>query len=137
MMTEVTAEMIERGRGGDPRLAAERRRLARKVREAREKLTSSGSGQRTFDVELLRLYAERRKGAALGLAVLCVALATVALHWAPPRVVAAWAGLDALAQAGGYVLATLLLRKTGADINVGRWEHLSSWRRRCKASPGR
>jgi len=34
-MTEVTAEMIERGRGADPKVAAERRRLAVKVREAR------------------------------------------------------------------------------------------------------
>lgn len=49
-MTEVTAEMIERGRGTDPRVATERRRLAAKVREAREKLTSSGSGHRAFDV---------------------------------------------------------------------------------------
>ena len=61
-MTEVTAEMIERGRGTDPKVATERRRLAAKVREAREKLTSVGSGHRAFDVELLQLYARARSG---------------------------------------------------------------------------
>ncbi len=54
-MTEVTAEMIERGRGADPRIAADRRRRARDVRDAREKLTSASSGHRAFDLELLRL----------------------------------------------------------------------------------
>ncbi len=124
MMTEVTAEMIERGRGGDPRLVLERRRLAMKVREAREKLTSSGSGHRTFDVELLRLYAERRKGSALGLAALGLAVAMVALQWAPPRTIAVWLALNAAAQAIGYVLANLLLRKAWAAINVRHWGRL-------------
>ncbi len=124
MMREVTAEMIERGRGGDPRLATERRRLAIKVREAREKLTSSGSGHRTFDVELLRLYAERRQRAAPGLAALCAAAAVVALRWAPPQTVAVWAGSAALGLAVGVVLATSLLRKAWADINVRRWGRL-------------
>ncbi len=124
MMTEVTAEMIERGRGGDPRLAAERRRLAMKVREAREKLTSSGSGHRTFDVELLRLYAERRKRAMLGLAALCLAVAAVALRWAPLQAVAVWLGFAAAALAAGYTLANLLQRKAWADINVSRWGKL-------------
>ncbi len=124
MMTEVTAEMIERGRGGDPRLVLERRRLAMKVREAREKLTSSGSGHRTFDVELLRLYAERRKGSALGLAALGLAVAMMALQWAPPRTIAVWLALNATAQAIGYVLANLLLRKAWAAINVRHWGRL-------------
>jgi two-component system, cell cycle sensor histidine kinase PleC len=66
-MTEVTAEMIERGRGVDPKIVAERRRLAARVREAREKLTSAGSGYRTFDVELLHLFARGRRGSILSL----------------------------------------------------------------------
>ena len=79
-MSEVTAEMIARGRGADPESAAQRRRLASRVREAREKLTSSGTGHRAFDVELLHLFAVARQNAAaptLGLAVV-VALMQVA-----------------------------------------------------------
>ena len=56
-MSEVTAEMIERGRGPDVAVLARRRKTASKVREVRERLTSSGTGHRAFDIELLRIYA--------------------------------------------------------------------------------
>jgi two-component system cell cycle sensor histidine kinase PleC len=52
--------MIQRGRGKDPRLVAERRRRGLKVREAREKLTTSDTGHRGCDVGLLRAYASTR-----------------------------------------------------------------------------
>jgi two-component system cell cycle sensor histidine kinase PleC len=123
-MSEVTAEMIERGRGGDPRLAAERRRLAMKVREAREKLTSSGSGHRTFDVELLRLYAERRKAAAAGLVALSLAISAVALQWGSPKAILIWIALNTVAIGFGYGLAAMFLRKAPADIHVTYWERL-------------
>ena len=63
-MTDVTAEMIERGCTGDPGAA---------VREAREKLTSSASGQCGFDVELLRLFAKgyRSSGPAMAVYARC------------------------------------------------------------------
>ena len=76
-MSEVTAEMIER-RESDAERSAHRRRVASKMREARESLTSSGSGQRTFDIELLRMFAERRRGATPALAVLALAAAAMA-----------------------------------------------------------
>ena len=123
-MNEVTAEMIEQGRGGDPRLAAERRRLAIKVREAREKLTSSGSGHRTFDLELLRLYAERRKAASTGLVCLGVAMAIVVWQWISLDLIAIWVLLNTAATVVAYVLSTLFLGKAEPDVNVVRWEHL-------------
>ena len=91
-MTEVTAEMIERGRGADPMVAANRRRRAREVRDAREKLTSSSSGHRAFDLELLRLYARRRKASA------------------------AWLGLLGV----GFVFATLRLALDARSADLGR-----------------
>ena len=123
-MTEVTAEMIERGRGGDPRLAAERRRLAMKVREAREKLTSSGSGHRTFDVELLRLYAERRKAAAAGLISLTAAVSIVALQWVSGDAIIVWAFLNTAAIAIAYAMAGRFLKTMHDNIGVARWERL-------------
>ncbi|WP_158810207.1 HAMP domain-containing sensor histidine kinase [Beijerinckia sp. L45] len=123
-MSEVTAEMIERGRGGDPRLAAERRRLAMKVREAREKLTSSGSGHRTFDVELLRLYAERRKAAAAGLLALSLAISSVALQWGSTKAILIWIVLNAAAIGFGYAMASVFLRKPPAEVHVTYWERL-------------
>ncbi len=76
-MTEVTAEMIERGRGADPKVAAERRRLAVKVREAREKLTSTETGHRAFDLQLLQLFAEGRKSSGLVMSAFILAVAAI------------------------------------------------------------
>ena len=59
-MSEVTAEMIERGRGTDPRSAALRRKRGATVQQARERLTTSDTGHRGCDLELLRAYASTR-----------------------------------------------------------------------------
>ena len=120
-MAEVTAEMIERGRTGDPVAVAERRRRALHMRQAREKLTSSGSGQRTFDVELLRIFAERHRAAAPVAGVLTLAAAAVSLLWVPVSVAATWAAF--------LCAATLVLARTVAGFQAdteaatrhGRW----------------
>ncbi len=123
-MSEVTAEMIERGRGADPRIVAERRRVALHVREAREKLTSSGTGYRAFDLELLRLYAERRRAALPGLALLSVALALVVLQWAPLPSLLAWVGLVCGALLLVSRLAGRFLEQTEATTTPKRWARL-------------
>ena len=123
-MIEVTAEMIERGRGADPRVVAERRRVALHVREAREKLTSSGTGHRAFDLELLRLYAERRRAALPGLALLSAALAFVALHWTPLPGLLGWLGLVCGALLLVSRLAARFLARAEAEISPKRWVRL-------------
>ena len=62
-MTEITAEMIERGAGPAPEDAARRRRAHFQMRAAREKLTSGGDHREMFDLELLHLFAQSRKAA--------------------------------------------------------------------------
>ena len=89
-MSEVTAEMIERGRRPDSAEVARRRRVAHDVRETRERLTSSGSGHRTFDIELLRVYCESRRSATFAQLVLSLTIASMATLWAPPAYVATW-----------------------------------------------
>ena len=123
-MSEVTAEMIARGRGADPRMAAERRRIASHVRDAREKLTSAGSGHRTYDVELLRLYAERRKAALPGLCLLAIVLAFMALRSAHPSQALTWLSADLAALLVGFGLADRFLSKSSMGLDVKRWERL-------------
>ena len=120
-MSEVTAEMIERGRADGRSLDADRRRVAVEVREARERLTSSGSGHRAFDMELLKLYAQRRKASVPGLALLSVALAVVALRWTVPSLVVMWLSLSAAGLLGAYGLADAFLGKVANEVNVKRW----------------
>ena len=123
-MSEVTAEMIERGRVGGRSLADDRRRIAMEVREVREKLTSSGSGHRAFDVELLKLYAERRKGSVPASAMLSVALACLALRWAAPPLVMMWLSVSIAGLVVAYALSERFLCRVTPTINVKRWGRL-------------
>jgi two-component system, cell cycle sensor histidine kinase PleC len=70
--------------------AAKSRRLtARRVREARDRLTSSSGTKPAFDYELLRQYAQNRLSGALGVILLATAIGLLSTYWAS----ATWAGL--------------------------------------------
>ena len=120
-MSEVTAEMIERGRGPDPRTATHRRALAFKVRETREKLTSSGTGHRIFDVELLRLYAQSQIGAAPALIMLALAIAAGACLWVEMSMVLIWLTLVAMGLSLSYRFSVIFLKIPEPDIAVRLW----------------
>ena len=89
-MTEITAEMIERGRGLDPQVATQKRRLGARVREARERLTTSDTGHRGADLELLRAYAEARMNASLSAVALILMTSGLSLYWVPPQMALIW-----------------------------------------------
>ena len=119
-MSEVTAEMIERGRRADPVVSAKRRRIAHDVRETRERLTSSGSGHRAFDVELLKIYAESRKSATFAQIVLALTIASMASLWVPIDLIGLWL----LAVGGCFGLNLLVCRqflKAPNETNVRLW----------------
>ncbi|MBV8848861.1 MAG: HAMP domain-containing histidine kinase [Methylobacteriaceae bacterium] len=120
-MSEVTAEMIARGRGADPDSAAQRRRLAFRVREVREKLTSSGTGQRAFDVELLHLFALARRSVAVPTLGLVVVVGLMSSLWIPPVDLLLWIGVVCATLLVGYSLAGRFLAATNAQINVVAW----------------
>jgi two-component system cell cycle sensor histidine kinase PleC len=109
-MSDVTAEMIARGPFRDAG-SPQRRRLSDRVQEKREQMTSAGAGQLVFDLELLRLYAEGRKAALWPQVILCLAVAAMAMVWAPPIFVALWLvqALSAVGVAGGAAVRFLHL----------------------------
>lgn len=67
-----------------------RRRLSSRVREAREKLTSTGSGSRTFDIELMREFAESRVSSIPLMLAIAAVISGGAAFWAPHGRVLAW-----------------------------------------------
>jgi two-component system cell cycle sensor histidine kinase PleC len=120
-MSEVTAEMIERGRGVDPKVTAQKRRIASKVRETREKLTSSGTGHRAFDIELLRIFARSRKGAAPAMIGLALVVALMAAIWVPLAHILVWISLVAAAGTLNYGFAVKFLELSEAEADVRLW----------------
>ena len=123
-MSPVTAEMIERGRGGDPKAAARRRQLASSLRANREKLTSTGTGQREFDVELLRLFAQSHIGAMPGVGLLMATIGAMALLWAPRSMVLLWLSLVTLGLALSYRFATRFLAIAPGEVDARAWRRL-------------
>jgi two-component system cell cycle sensor histidine kinase PleC len=89
-MSEVTAEMIERGRGLDPKAASQRRRRGAKVRQARERLTTSDTGHRGCDLELLRAYAAARTSSAVSAVALILMVTLLSLYWVTTNAVVIW-----------------------------------------------
>ena len=122
-MNEVTAEMIERGRGSDLDSSLQRRRTATKMREARERLTTSGFGRHAFDLELLKLFAGGRRGATIAAGLLAVATAGVLSLWVPHAAAAAWLGFTLAAILVVAVAARMFLRQP-QGVGVRRWTRI-------------
>ena len=120
-MSEVTAEMIERGRGVDPRTATQKRRLGARVRQARERLTTSDTGHRGADIELLRAYIETRSRSAPAAILLILIMGFLAVFWVPAERIAMW-----MATASGslflcYAVVRWLGRQDDARVAVKDW----------------
>src|ERR1700745_2466799 len=70
--------------------AHNRRAAAQRVREARDRLTSTSGTRPAFDRELLRQYAQTRLSASYVVMLLVVATGLLFGFWMPPVSVAAW-----------------------------------------------
>jgi two-component system cell cycle sensor histidine kinase PleC len=123
-MGELTAQVIQRGRGVDTTDLARRRKLAQDVRTAREKLTSSIGLERAFDYELVRLFAQYRVSASIPLFMLAGAIAVTATFWVSFQGLAFWFTLALLAIALLGALTQYFLRQDPEAVS------LETWRRR-------
>ena len=120
-MSEVTAEMIERGRGLDPKSASRRRKLASSVQMTREKLTSTGTGQRDFDVEMLRLFAQSNISSTPGVGLLMLTIAGMSLIWLPPAGVLLWLAMVAAGLGLVWRMASQFLAIARSDVDARLW----------------
>ncbi|ARN83520.1 sensor histidine kinase [Methylocystis bryophila] len=120
-MSEITAEMIERGRGADPRRAAERRKSGARIQRARERSAASDAVQAGHDRELLRIYATARLDSALSATTLIALVGLCSFWWARSNLPILW---------GAAAFASLLICCWAAKsftevedlkLNPGRW----------------
>ena len=101
---------------------AERRRsVLRTVRETRERLTSGSDSRPAFDYELLLTFARNRNSAALAIPLLIAIVATAALLWVDPWMVAGWAGLVLAGHIAMLALSRQYLAMQAADVSIRRW----------------
>jgi len=77
--------------------ARNRRAASQRVREARDRLTSTSGTRPAFDHELLRQYAQTRISASLVVVLLVVAAGVLCSFWIPPFAAVVWtAGILAI-----------------------------------------
>lgn len=98
------------------------KRAAQKtVLEARQKLTSSSGTRADFDHELMRDYAESRRGAALPMAAIVSILAIVSSFWVPVIFSAFWAGVVISSLLVIVLVASRFLDQDPAKFNATKW----------------
>ncbi|MDB5591905.1 MAG: histidine kinase [Enterovirga sp.] len=122
-MGELTAQMVERGRDAVSATAVQRRRLAQDMRAAREKLTSSSGLERTFDYELVRIFAENHGGSTLVVSALAVVIAAVATLWFALPLAACWLGLVLAALGLSFVLSRSFLQRDPDTVDLPEWRN--------------
>jgi two-component system cell cycle sensor histidine kinase PleC len=120
-MSDLTPEIIQRGRGADPEDVERRRKTTMEVRAVREKLTSSTGLERAFDRELLRLYAETQRNAATTMLVLAAAIGAASAIWLGAAPVVLWLTVISFAVSFGLLLFRRYLRTDGQGSDVQVW----------------
>src|SRR3954466_9002175 len=120
-MGELTAQMIQRGRGAASGDLAQRRKIAQDMRAAREKLTSSIGLERAFDYELVRLFAQYRVGASIPLFALLAALACAATLWTPLRNSVVGFLIVLIALSVALALSQRFLRQAADAVSLKAW----------------
>lgn len=120
-MSKVTAEMIERGRKGDPDEIARRRRMNIKLKHVRLGLTSSpGDVAGPYD-SLVRLYAQSAESSTPAVALLTLAVAFGAHFWAPIIQVLGWLLVACVAITLRYMLGVAYLGLPDPEKVAARW----------------
>ncbi|MBI5113140.1 MAG: HAMP domain-containing histidine kinase [Rhodovulum sp.] len=101
--------------------AARRRRAAQRVREARDRLTSTTGTRPAFDAELLRQYAQNRLSGSLVILMLIVSIGVLAGVWSDPLAAGVWTAATLVI----HVVIVLKCRKFLAEppntVNSRAW----------------
>lgn len=121
-MSQLTPELILRGRGGiDPALLTKRRLQQREMSMLREKLTSSSGLERAFDLELLRMFASNWLNATLAALLFLMASVAISALWLPLMPVTVGAVLIAGGLGGTLSMAKSFQAQAGEETDLGHW----------------
>jgi two-component system, cell cycle sensor histidine kinase PleC len=101
-----------------------RRAVSMKMREVRERLTSTNGLRPAFDFELTRQFAQTRQSSALVVLVMILFIAMASTLWASGFIIAIWLVVAVGAQA---ILATMVRRFLGRSHSA---KEVRTWRNR-------
>jgi two-component system cell cycle sensor histidine kinase PleC len=105
-----------------PKEAAARhqRAAAMRVREARDRLTSTSGTKPAFDYELLRIYAQNRLSGALGVILLAVVIGLISTFWSNVAWAGVWVVMVLLIQLASMIKCREFLLRPANEVTVRR-----------------
>jgi len=123
-MGEVTAEMIERGRKGDPAEAARRRKMSIKLKHARHALTSDAADDHGPYDSMVRLFAQSIQSATPAIVALTLVVGAAAHIWVALPPAAIWSAAALAVTALRYGLAAAYLKQRNPEEAAPLWRVL-------------
>ena len=121
-MSQLTPELILRGRNGlDPALLKKRRMQQHEMNALREKLTSSSGLERAFDIELLRMFANNWLNATFAALVFLTGAVALSAFWLSQIEIIVATCLITLGLGATLTFSRNLLAQANETSDLGRW----------------
>src|SRR5438477_3535780 len=120
-MTAMTSEELAMTSATEKALASRRRDAAKRVREARDRLTSTTGTRPAFDYELLRQFAQNRLSASLVILLLVATVGFLSSLWAAAVTSGTWTSAVLVIHAIIITMCRQFLAEPPASVNIRAW----------------
>ncbi len=120
-MTPAASESPDLALSADSSAAGRRRAAAQRVREARDRLTSTTGTRPAFDAELLRQYAQNRISGSLVILLLVGSIGFLSSLWTNALTAGAWTVAVLVIHAATLVKCRQFLAEAPGAINIRAW----------------
>ena len=120
-MGELTAQIVQQGRGPAVPGGLQRRKLSKEMRSAREKLTSSVGLERSYEYELVYLFAKYHSSSSILLLALAAVIAAVSTLWVPAWMAAGWLFMAAIVIGAMLLLSQRFLKTPIEEVGLAEW----------------
>src|SRR5262245_1002952 len=120
-MSSVTSEPLETTSPAEKAAAKRRRAAAQRVRDARDRLTSSTGRRPAFDYELLRLFAQHRQSGSFVILLLVGSIGVLSSLWTGAVTAVVWTAAILAIHLAIIVSCRRFLVAPQASIDLRRW----------------
>ncbi len=119
-MSLATTDPLATSAGPDKAAARHRRVAAMRVREVRDRLTSTSGTRPAFDYELLRQYAKNRLSGSFGVILLVCAIGAISTFWSSIAWAGIWASMVLTIQLASMLASREFLAKPASVVRLRR-----------------
>src|SRR5215813_8349299 len=120
-MSSVTSEPLETTSPAEKAAAKRRRAAMQRVRDARDRLTSSTARRPAFDYELRRLFAQNRQSGAFVILLRCGAIGFLSGLWAGALSAVIWTTAILVLNVGTIWTCRRFQEEPPGNVDISRW----------------